>query len=326
MNTETLYPPGVELEDCPCPNGCAASDEAVLEGEDRIHGVPGRFKVVCCRQCGLMRTNPRPTPQTIGAYYPDDYAPYKANDNAPAKQRKWRHRAKDRVRRFFGRDTRRLPDLPPGHLVEIGCASGNYLVEVQNRGWSTEGIEFSDVAAENARRRGLLVQTGSVESAAPPQRPADVVAAWMVLEHLHDPLHALGKIRGWLKPDGYFVGVVPDASAFDRKLFGTHWYALHLPAHLYHFTPESLRLLLSQAGWQLEKLRWQPNGMNLLNTLEYWLQDRKRLRSLAFVRWMKHSKRASTLRRWLGWILGLTRQSGRMEFWARPAVQSKAQT
>lgn len=322
--TDTSYPPSVQLEDQDCPNGCSRLDEPVLEGQDRIHGVPGRFKVVQCRQCGLMRTNPRPTPQTIGAYYPDDYAPYKADRDAPLKQRKWRHRAKERIRRFFGRDTRRLPDMPPGHLIEIGCASGNYLMEVKSKGWSTEGIEFSNSAADSARQRGLQVQTGSVESAAPPRESADVVAAWMVLEHLHDPIFALGKIRGWLKPDGYFVGVVPDASAFDRKLFGTHWYALHLPAHLYHFTPHSLKALLAKAGWELVQLRWQPNGMNLLNTLDYWAQDQQHPRTLRFVRWMKHAKRASTLRRWLGWILGLTRQSGNMEFWAKPASPTKA--
>jgi|EndMetStandDraft_4_1072995.scaffolds.fasta_scaffold169651_1 SAM-dependent methyltransferase len=323
--TDTSYPPGLELEDRTCPTGCMPSDEKVLEGRDRLHGVPGRFTLVRCRACGLMRTNPRPTPETIGLYYPNDYAPYKPDDNPRTKTRKWRHRAKDRVGRFFGRDTRRLPDVPPGHLLEIGCASGNFLIEAKRRGWSTEGIEFSEAAAETARQRGLHVQTGSVETVVAPQKQADIVAAWMVLEHLHDPLLALGKIRAWLKPDGYFVGVVPDASAFDHRLFGPHWYALQLPTHLYHFTPNSLRLLLYRAGWELVQLRWQPNAMNLLNSLDDWLQEKNRHNLLRVARWLKHAKRAGVLRRWLGWVLGLTRQSGRMEFWARPISKTKAE-
>jgi SAM-dependent methyltransferase len=320
---DCTYPEGVELEERGCPNGCPPSDEPVLEGHDRIHGLPGRFRIVRCRRCGLMRTNPRPTPQTIGAYYPDDYAPYRPAEDGRAKPRRWRHRVKDRIRRFFGRDTRRLPSMAPGHLVEIGCASGAYLLQLRDQGWSTEGIEFSDSAAQHARARGLSVQTASVETAAPPQSRADIVAAWMVLEHLHDPIRALHKIRGWVKPGGYLVGVVPDAGAFDRKLFGEHWYALHLPAHLYHFTPQTLRTVLANSGWDLVQVRWQPNGNNLLNTLEWWAQDLGRTRTLKFARWLRDARRASTLRRWLGWVLGLTRQSGRMEFWARPRAQGE---
>src|SRR4051812_38486661 len=72
-------PEGVELEDCPCPNGCVRSDSFILEGEDRLHGLPGRFLVVRCGGCELMRTNPRPTAATISAYYPSDYGPYASN-------------------------------------------------------------------------------------------------------------------------------------------------------------------------------------------------------------------------------------------------------
>lgn len=320
--TLPAYPEGVLLEDAPCPHHCPPSDELVLEGMDRLHGLPGKFRVVRCRHCGLMRTNPRPTRETIGAYYPESYAPYQATtvSSRPAKPLKWHHRAKERIRKFFGRDMRRLPPISPGHMVEIGCASGDYLMQMQAAGWSTEGIEFSPSATAQARARGLHVQTASVESAEPPQKPADIVTAWMVLEHLHQPVEDLRKIRTWVKPDGYLVGVVPDADAWDRKKFGTYWYALHLPNHLFHYTPKSLRRLLAEAGWDLVQVRWQANANNLFNTLEAWLLDRDHPRALKWVRWLKSdpSRRADKMRRRLHWLLGVTRQSGRMEFWARP--------
>src|SRR5262245_34431657 len=75
---------GVELEDRPCPLGCQRGDSLVLEGMDRINHVPGIFRIVRCNNCGLMRTNPRPTPVTIGAYYPDHYAPYLAAEHTAA--------------------------------------------------------------------------------------------------------------------------------------------------------------------------------------------------------------------------------------------------
>jgi hypothetical protein len=64
------------LETKPCPLGCSVSDETVLTGRDLLHDLPGEYTVVKCNSCGLMRTNPRPTPEAIGTYYPDDYGPY----------------------------------------------------------------------------------------------------------------------------------------------------------------------------------------------------------------------------------------------------------
>lgn len=266
-----------------------------------------------------MRTDPRPTAETIGAYYPQDYAPYRSAATAPRpKPLNWHRRLKSRLVRFLGKDMRRLPSIPAGHLVEIGCASGDYLREMQARGWTVEGIEFSDHAASTARSLGLAVQTATVESARPPQRKADVVAAWMVLEHLHEPLAALAKIREWVHPAGYLVGVVPDADALERRVFGEYWYALQLPSHLYHYTARTLRTVLHNAGWNLVAVRWQPNCSNLLNSLEWMSEARGWPRVLAATRWMKSAPKAASLRKRLGWLLGITRQSGRMEFWAQP--------
>lgn len=329
MTSSAYYPEGVLLEDVPCPHRCPPSDEPVLEGHDRLNGVPGRFRVVRCRHCGLMRTNPRPTSETIGVYYPDTYAPYQsvATGTPPVKVRRWHHRVKERIHRFLGHDMRRLPPIEPGHMIEIGCASGDYLLQMQALGWSTEGIEFSESAAVKARASGLQVQQATVENAEPPMQQADVVAAWMVLEHLHQPVEALQKVRTWVKPEGYLVGVVPDADAWDRKIFGPYWYALHLPAHLFHYTPRSLRRLFAEAGWDLVHLRWQANANHLLNSLESWLQDQQRPRALKWVRWLKNdpSRRAHKMRRRLHWLLGVTHQSGRMEFWARPSTQPRTE-
>ena len=55
----------VLLEDVSCPLGCMKNDEIVLTGFDLIHNLPGVFNIVRCCNCGLMRTNPRPTPKNI---------------------------------------------------------------------------------------------------------------------------------------------------------------------------------------------------------------------------------------------------------------------
>lgn len=314
------YPEGVVLEDRPCPNGCPPEDRLVLEGKDRIHGIEGIFTVIQCVHCHLMRTNPRPTPATIGAYYPEDYGPYQT----PVVAAVVPTRFKLFLRRLLGLDSRLTPPIPPGHLLEIGCANGAYMEQMRQNGWSAEGIEFSEAAAEAARARHFDVQTASVETAQQPNAQADIVAAWMVLEHLHEPVSALRKIRRWVKPNGYLIASVPDNDSKVGGLFGAYRYDLHLPNHLYHYSPETMKKVLNTAGWRVERILWQRNSNNLLWSIEYWAADNLNIRWLPVIRWLRSAQAASKIRVALGWLLGVTRQSGRMEVWARPADESTA--
>jgi SAM-dependent methyltransferase len=308
-------PPDVELVGVECPLGCPPGEDPVVEGGDRLHCMPGWFRVVRCRTCSLIRTNPRPSESTIGYYYPSDYSPYHAADMRSAKPVAGWRRA---LRTGLGLDARRLPTRGPGAILEVGCANGSWLSSIQDQGWKCHGIEFSAEAAAHARSRGIAVQIGSVESVSPPQHPVDVVAAWMVLEHLHHPVRTLTTLRQWVKADGWLVASVPDAAALEFRLFGSRWFALQLPTHLYHYTPRTLTMVLAKAGWQVERITWQRNPNNLLNSLCYLAED-KRLGWLgSFARWVKDAPSASKLRLLLGVVLGALRQSGRMEVWARP--------
>jgi SAM-dependent methyltransferase len=308
-------PPGVRLEDLPCPLGCARQDAFVLEGQDRLHGIPGLFRIVRCTGCGLLRTNPRPTPESIAAYYPEDYGPYhKPSSGKRPPRPAW----KRLLKAALGFKDRQVPDMIPGHLLEVGCASGDYLEEMRERGWQVQGIEFSDKAAEAGRAKGLPIQTASVETAASPQGGMDVVAAWMVLEHVHDPVRVLQRIRSWVKPGSFLIASVPDGSCAWTRVFQDVWYDLHLPNHLYHFTPHTLRKLLGFSGWTVDRIYWQKNPNILLQSLNRVAASRSWRCAGKLLRWLTHAPQAGKLRLLLGWILGLFHLSGRMEVWARP--------
>jgi SAM-dependent methyltransferase len=308
-------PENVCLENVACPLGCTKNDEIMLIGRDRLHDLPGEFSVVKCRNCGLMRTNPRPTPETIGFYYPSEYGPYQSSEAPVTKNavgfKKW-------LRRLLGLNARAMPPISVGRLLEIGCASGTYLEQMRQEGWAVEGIEFSETAAQLARKKGLNVQVATVESASAPVQPVDVVAAWMVLEHLHEPINALRKLLTWTKPNGYLIASIPDAGSLVHMSFAEKRYDLHLPNHLYHFTPKTIANVLEASGWQLTRVFWQRNCNTLLWSSEYLARDKGWARAEYAVRWLRTAKSASKFRVLLGWVLGVTRQSGRMEIWARP--------
>jgi len=61
---------GTVFESVSCPNGCQPEDNKVLfYAHERLFGSRGEFRIVRCSNCGLVRTNLRPTLDTIGLYY-----------------------------------------------------------------------------------------------------------------------------------------------------------------------------------------------------------------------------------------------------------------
>jgi len=270
----TTYP-NVVLEECCCPLGCAPSDERVLIGRDRMHGLPGEFTVVRCRGCGLMRTNPRPTPETIGFYYPEDYGPYVITTVSPGKNSRFRT-LKERARRLLRLNVNALPSMPVGRMLEIGCASGAFLHEMAQKGWQVQGIEFSQTAADRSRKLGYSVYEGQIETAPAPGEPFDLVVGWMVLEHLHNPVQALRKVHAWTRPGGWLVLSVPNIGSYQFALFGDAWFPLQLPNHLFHFTRDSVSLVLQAGGWKVERILYHRDVSHLVASLGHKLQDRPR--------------------------------------------------
>src|SRR3546814_15640485 len=95
----------------------------------------------------------------------------------------------------------------------------------------------------------------------------------MVLEHLHEPLAALKKLRRWVRQDGWLVLSVPDAGGLEFKLIRDRWYALHLPAHLHHYSRETLTNMLAKGGWSVDNVMWHRSARNTLMSLSYLLSD-----------------------------------------------------
>lgn len=311
------FPKEVTLEETSCPLGCPGKDEKVLVGHDRIHGLPGDFVVVRCKTCGLMRTNPRPTPETLGFYYPDNYGPYHGTKVDPKNipdDPLW----KQFILRMFKFNNNRLPAMQTGRMLEIGCASGAFLQRMAKRGWDVEGIEFSPVAAESARSLGYPVHIGQLETAPEPKIKYDLVVGWMVLEHLYDPIVALKKLYSWSKPNAWLVISVPNAGSLEFRLFKEYWYALHLPNHLYHYTPKTLASILNQTGWRIEKTFHQRTLSNLIASLGYKMKENKWASHFAdtLIGFPEQGGRIHFLLYPLAGLLSIFGQTGRMTVWA----------
>jgi 2-polyprenyl-3-methyl-5-hydroxy-6-metoxy-1,4-benzoquinol methylase len=303
-----------------CPLGCEREDHVVLTAGDRLHGLPGEFTVVRCGGCGLMRTDPRPTIETISYYYPSDYSPYVTSrvQNEPdhLEGNGWRAR----IRKMLEFNVTRLPpDLGAGRLLEIGCASGAFLHEMAQAGWEVQGLEPSEQAGEAAQALGYPVHIGTLETAPDPDEQFDLVVGWMVLEHLHEPVEALRKLLGWTRPGGWIALSVPNAGAVEFRLFRDRWFALQLPTHLYHFTPATVRATLEQAGWKFDRIHHQRTLSNMIASSGQWIEDLQGNGRIARALrgYPENRGRKEYYLFPLATILSLMGQTGRMTVWAQ---------
>jgi len=314
-----VFEPTFESVSCPLCFGDEA--ELVFVAPDFLNGCPGEFKLVKCKGCGLLRTNPRPTKESIGYYYPDDYSPYQTSlvKNGEKKIIKPNSIISLIKKNLFG-FYYNIFSLPKGRMLEIGCASGSFLDRMKVQGWSVQGVEFSEKSAKNALSEGFDVFIGDVGDFNSKPGMYDLIVSWMVLEHLHDPVFALKNINQWLDDDGWFVFSIPDASSIDFKLFGKNWYALQMPTHLFHYTPKNISKLLSNAGFSVKHIQWQPSSSNLFFSISYACRERgwAILERLSLD--IAEGKRFIIVSNLLGRVLGMARQSGRMVVWAKKVV------
>ena len=240
----------VEYVRCPL---CGGNDYRVLSVQDDVYGV------VRCRVCGLCYLNPRPTREQITAIYKKEY--YFDHKVGYSDYLGTYARFRELYRQIFQERLEAISRFKQsGRILEVGCAYGLLLDFFREHGWEAYGIEISSESASYARDvLGLEVQVGPLESGRFPADFFDVILMLDVIEHLPDLRSAFKVVRQALKPDGILVAQVP------FELF--HWEKILLailagkkpgsiepdavPAHLYFFSPRTLRLILKKFGFEV---------------------------------------------------------------------------
>jgi 2-polyprenyl-3-methyl-5-hydroxy-6-metoxy-1,4-benzoquinol methylase len=152
-----------------------------------------------------------------------------------------------------------------GKLLDVGAGRGELLRAAKMAGWAASGIELSPAFADYAAHHsGVEVLRKPLEECGFPDDSFDVLILAAVLEHLYNPNEVVSEISRILRPGGaLFLDVPNEAGLYFRignlyqGLRGRDWVVnlapTFSPFHVFGFTPNSLRALLSKHGFEVRK-------------------------------------------------------------------------
>jgi len=199
---------------------------------------------VGCDHCGLLLTNPQPTPEALSSFYRNDYRNIYQNTLSPS-QGYIETLQKDQRANHLVRYLSDQKLLSEGiSVLDVGCAEGAVLksLKLLQPEIELEGIEpnpeFSHFAETytGAKIYSDLTQLNNVSY--------DLIITNHVLEHISEPVGYIETLAGLLSDNGALYIGVPDAEAYQSLA------DIHI-AHLYHFTRQTLTHLLAKAGLKL---------------------------------------------------------------------------
>lgn len=203
---------------------------------DRVH-----LRVVRCRRCRLVRSDPAIDPELLTGLYEASAFAYEPE-------------IPDLVR-TYGRWLRRLRRKRPEarSLREVGCGNGFMLAEALRSGFtSVSGLEPSREAIEQAdpNVRTFLIcdvlRPGLIE----PQS-VDAICLFQVFDHLPDPREALDLCRDAVKPGGSILMFNHNVRALSARVLRGRSPIVDIE-HTYLYDPATLAALCTSNGLIVE--------------------------------------------------------------------------
>lgn len=186
-----------KYEDCDC--FCGSKDSVLLSDMDR-YGI--YYPFVICKNCGIMRANPRMTEGSYIDFYAYEYRQlYGDNDIDKEELYKTRVNQAQEVHDFITT----LITLPRNAVVfDIGCNMGTMLLPFYQGGCEVMGVDYGLEYIEYGKKKtGLKLEIGGSELLKEFGKKADLIILNHVFEHFLNIDEELKQVRDILKPDAY---------------------------------------------------------------------------------------------------------------------------
>jgi 2-polyprenyl-3-methyl-5-hydroxy-6-metoxy-1,4-benzoquinol methylase len=217
------------------------------------------YRIVKCRQCGLVYASPRRRPADILSDY-EAVVDTRYLDEREARVATFARNIRP-LEKLLEQEAGRGSADPP-RLLDVGAHVGVFVEVACQRGWAASGLEPSRWAVEMGRSRGLDMIQGTLREAELDTASYDAVTMWDVIEHLIDPAADLAEAARLLKPGGVLVVHTINIDSILARLMGRRWPWL-VEMHNYFFSPTTLGKMVEKAGLQVHSSHTQGRYLHL---------------------------------------------------------------
>lgn len=214
------------------------------------------FEVWECKSCTLRFTQNIPEFEEMTPYYKSENYISHSETKAGIINRLY-HQVRKRTLRKKRRLIEGFTGMRSGNILDIGSGTGAFLSEMKKK-WKVTGLEPEESARQKASELYGLEVAESSALFSMKTGTFDAITMWHVLEHVHDMHSYISQIKALLKPGGKLFIAVPNYTSYDEEVYHKYWAAYDVPRHLYHFSPFSMKELLSLHGLKIisEKPMW----------------------------------------------------------------------
>lgn len=232
-----------------CPVCGSAKISNVLTVKD--HTVSHQsFVVMECRECTLRFTQDVPDATAIAPYYKSENYISHTNTSKGLINRLYQS-----VRKRTLKQKRKLLQkqlgMQQGRLLDVGSGTGAFAKYMQDNGWKITGLEpDADARKVASDVNGLILDDISRFYDLTPHS-FDAITLWHVMEHVHDLHRYVQQLRELLVSNGKLFVAVPNYTSRDAGVYQEHWAAYDVPRHLYHFSPQSMKVLMEKNGLKI---------------------------------------------------------------------------
>ena len=209
------------------------------------------FKIVKCKNCNFIFTNPRPKDENLGEYYISEKYISHTNTSKGLFEKLYQLVRKHAIKGKFKLASSLIKE---GFILDIGCGTGEFLNKCKENNWETKGIEPSKIARKQAQSNFNLNVSESTDLDEIEEK-VDIISMWHVLEHVPNLNETLEEFNRILKHKGNVIIAVPNLESYDASYYKKHWAAYDLPIHLHHFSENSISKLFKKYNFKLIKTK-----------------------------------------------------------------------
>lgn len=203
-----------------------------------------------CPRCQTVFLNPRPTLEILTEFYKQsrNYDFWNKYIFPASEEARREGIFKPRVEKILNYKRKFFPLA--SSVIEIGAAYGIMCEELHKSGEFTRilAVEPTPGLAETCRKKGIETIESNVESI-PSGINAEILVAFEVIEHLHNPIEFLNHCHRILPENGLLILSCPNFKGFDVQLLKEKSNVID-HEHLNYFNPWSMRELISKAGFE----------------------------------------------------------------------------